>query len=149
MLNPFFLVISSLVLNLPIETSHACGNGEKLVFACTIAKNAMHVQVCDAGADISYSYGKPRAKPELFFSVPRSQATTHQWDGMGELGYHVNIHSNKIEYTVFMGITEVDGYPELVAGIHVFDGEDWVSTSNCDTSTLEHNLIDIDLSPRY
>ena len=70
---------------LALTTGHAladCGPGQTTVFSCLTAKGK-RIQVCDAGATIDYSFGKPDAPAEIVVRAPRAQAATSQWSGVG------------------------------------------------------------------
>ena len=61
------------------------------VFSCTTTNNKV-IQVCDAGNNISYSFGKVNTTPELVITVPRNKVTTYQWDGFDRYeNYAINI----------------------------------------------------------
>ena len=116
-----------------------------LIFSCTTTKQK-RVEVCDAESTINYSFGKLGEKPELYLTVPRTSATTQQWDGMGPMTYTVNIPNGKTVYSVFWS---AQGDPEAAehinAGIHVqIDGTS-VTTVQCIPDTAEQNIEEIDL----
>ena len=67
----FVAVIGFLVFAMPV--AHAdCGTAEKVLFSCLSAKGK-RIEVCNFGQTIQYSFGKPKAKPEINVSVPISK----------------------------------------------------------------------------
>ena len=51
-----------------------CNSIREAVFSCPTAKGR-RIEVCDLGQTIRYSFGKPKAKPEISVSVPKAKAT--------------------------------------------------------------------------
>lgn len=126
--------------------SAACPDGNKVVFSC-ITTNEKSVDVCDTGKTITYKFGKPGSKPELVLSVPRSLASTYQWQGIGRaIHYNVTIPNGNTFYTVFHSIDTRDDR-KVSAGIIVSIGSELntVSTLACKNDAIEENLEGIDL----
>ncbi|WP_448479887.1 hypothetical protein [Pseudoxanthomonas mexicana] len=126
------------------NASAACPQSS-VIFSCTTAKKK-YVEVCDRGSNISYSFGKPGSKPELSLSIPRSSATTHQWDGMGPMKYTVNIPNGNTVYSVFWSAARDPEAAEPVsAGVDVLINGSSAATVMCNPDTAVQNMEEIDL----
>jgi hypothetical protein len=68
------------------DPSDTCAAGSKTLFSCMTEKGK-RIELCDAGAKMMYSYGKPGAS-EINLAVDRNNASTHQWEGMGANEYY-------------------------------------------------------------
>ncbi|WP_323011288.1 hypothetical protein [Castellaniella sp.] len=130
----------------PADKHAACPN-DKLIFACTTAKGKA-VAVCDSGETLQYNFGKKGQSPELSLSVPRSEASTFQWDGRGNsITYSVQIPNGNTAYEVFVSTDRMSEEHEMVAGINVEVSGQHVSTITCQIDTLQHDIEDISLKP--
>ncbi len=126
----------------------ACGNGSKTLFRCTAQKNGKQIEVCDAGKTINYSFGKPGKKPDLSLSVPRADASTWQWNGVGRyMSYTVNIPNGDYVYRVFWGVDRLTDEHAVEAGVHVEKNGNLLATVDCKADTVEQNLEGVDLKP--
>lgn len=116
--------------------------GETL-FACRTAQDKV-IEVYDMGASIQYAFG-PKEQLELVLEVPREQASTYQWQGIGRYeNYSVSIPNGETIYTVFWGRDRLDINAAPEAGVSVdIDGE-YITTVDCATEAV-HNLIGVDL----
>ncbi|MEM9807135.1 MAG: hypothetical protein AAF959_17865, partial [Cyanobacteria bacterium P01_D01_bin.56] len=116
--------------------------GETL-FACQTAQDKV-IEVYDMGASIQYAFG-PKEQLELVLDVPREQASTYQWQGIGRYeNYSVSIPNGETIYTVFWGRDRLDINAAPEAGVSVeIDGE-YIATVDCATEAV-HNLIGVDL----
>ena len=137
------IVVFMLAL-LPSSFSFAkCANSESTIFSCT-TKKQKHVEVCDLGKTISYSFGKKNGKPELAINIPRDAASTNQWDGMGAVrSYSVNIPNGKTVYSVYWLYDRNADYIE--GGINVETNGKSVANVICKADTVEQNLEGIKL----
>lgn len=123
----------------------ACSGHEKLIFSCTTTKEK-HVEVCDAGKSIRYSFGKKGAKPEMALSVPRAAATTYQWNGIGRYAsYIVSVPNGKTVYNVFSGVDRLTDEHTIIAGINVETNSQHIATIQCKPSTVQSHIEGIDL----
>lgn len=137
-------VLSLVSLAFFAQTALACAGNEKLIFSCTTTKQ-MQVEVCDAGKTISYAFGKKGAKPEMALSVPRTAATTNQWNGMGRyMTYAVNIPNGKTIYNVFTSFDKSDDL-SVDAGVNVETNGKHIATVKCKPETVQHDIEGIDL----
>jgi hypothetical protein len=134
------LVATALPAVLPLQATAACPSHSKVIFSCVIGSNSKHVDVCDLGATITYSYGRPGHKPELAFARPRDQVTTYQWHGGGSENYAVTLINENATYSVFTDAVTSDGQ----AGINVETAKHIVQLY-CDLDSLEQHLEGIDL----
>lgn len=120
--------------------AHAkCDAGSKALFYCVAQKSGKVIELCDAGKTIGYSFGKPQSKPDIVLSVPRNQASTYQWDGMGRERYWVNIPNGDTVYSVFADTIQ-SGVSVEVKGKHV-------ATVICSEKSIENNLEGVKLKP--
>lgn len=125
-----------------------CNKNSKVLFSCKIQKSGKHLEVCDAGKTITYSFGKNHRKPELSLAVPRNKVSTYQWAGIGRYeNYSVIIPNGNATYSVFWGVDKLaKNFPED-AGVAVEIKGEEVAKILCINKTVEHNLIDVDLKP--
>lgn len=141
----------SLLLALPLliapESVFACQSAESLVFSCATTKNKM-VEVCDAGSTINYSYGRKGASPELALSIPRNQASTFQWNGIGRyINYRVSVPNGATVYTVFTSLDKLSTKGPRAAGIDVETKGDLVATLQCKPGSVQEHLEGVNLKP--
>jgi hypothetical protein len=129
------------------STATACPQGSKPIFACDTTTRR-HVEVCDSGRTIHYAYGRPGARPELAFSVPRQAATTWQWPGVGRyMSYAVDVPNGDTVYSMYWGMDRMTEMHEVDAGIAIsVDGKD-VATVHCTPGSARQALESIDLRP--
>jgi len=124
-----------------------CEGGSKTVFSCLTAKGKQ-IEVCDTGKTIEYSYGKPKGKPEIVVKVPRSQASTSQWQGVGRyMSYAVDIPNGNTTYNVFWGADRLSENHSIEAGVNVLINEKMAATVKCSGNNIEQNMEGIDLKP--
>lgn len=141
------LVIVAVMGVLAAGAQAQCTGGSKTVFACQTTKGKQ-VEVCDAGKTIAYSFGKPGATPELALKVPRSQASTSQWQGVGRyMSYAVDIPNGKTVYSVFWGVDRLSEEHDIEAGVNVLINGKQAATVMCRPDTVQQALEGIDLKP--
>ena len=100
----------------PAAAFAKCDKDVKTVFSCQTAKGKV-IEVCDAGKTISYSFGLPTAKPEIVVTVPRAQASTSQWEGVGRyMSYSVNIPNGNGVYSVYWAADRMSDKHGIEAG---------------------------------
>lgn len=130
----------------PQSTPGLCP-GSTPVFACLTTKGKA-VEICDAGATLRYTFGTPGQPPEMALSIPRSQASTFQWDGRGSsMTYTVRIPNGNTVYEAFTATDRMTEEHTLTAGISVEVDDDIVATLPCRPETIVAELEDIDLPP--
>lgn len=124
-----------------------CEKGAKTLFSCLTAKGKQ-IEVCDAGKNISYSFGRPHVKPEIVVNVLREQASTSQWDGMGRyISYAVDIPNGETVYNVFFGADRLSDEHSIEAGVNVLIKNNLAATVNCSGKNITHNLEGLNLKP--
>jgi len=125
-----------------------CDHGSQTLFSCTTS-SVKQIELCDAGETIQYSFGKVHAKPDLVLSVPRSQASTYQWQGFGrDHTYSVHVPNGKTAYEVFNSDDALDPKHALNAGVNVLVNGDRVATVQCSPKyPVINHLVDVDLKP--
>ncbi|MGZ8215878.1 hypothetical protein [Methylomagnum sp.] len=118
----------------------ACDPKSENLFACTVKKSGKRVEVCATATAIQYSFGKPKAKPELALSVPKNQASTYQWEGFGRvMAYSVNLPNGEVEYRVYAGsekATEENPDGTSFAGVHVVKNGQQIAEIQCVDGTV-------------
>ena len=75
-------VFIALAFSLTALPADACQKGEQQVFSCK-TKNNKVVEVCSAGKDATYSFGRKDAKPELSLRQPKRKLTYRRESGSG------------------------------------------------------------------
>jgi hypothetical protein len=127
----------------------ACDSKSKTLFSCATQKSGKRIEVCATANTIQYSFGKPNAKPELVLSVPKSQASTYQWEGVGRsMTYSVNIPNGDTEYRVYSGAekaTEETPDGAVYAGVHVVKNGTQIAEVPCAVSTVKSALEGLSL----
>lgn len=141
-----YTLFISLLATMTLSTStFAACNDDETLFRCKTDNNKQ-IEVCDAKKTIDYSFGKLNKKPELSISVPRDQATTWQWHGVGRyMSYAVNIPNGDYIYRVFWAVDRLSENQEEKAGVHVEKNEKLLATVNCKMDTLTQRLEGVDL----
>lgn len=139
-------IIPCLALALAMPNAHAkCETGSKTVFSC-LTGSGKQIEVCDDGKTIGYSFGKP-AKPEIALKVPRSQASTHQWQGIGRYeSYTAEIPNGNTVYSVFWSVDKLTEQHAVEAGVNVMVDNNLAATVKC-AKNIVSNLEGIDLKP--
>ncbi|WP_050458222.1 hypothetical protein [Bordetella bronchiseptica] len=127
----------------PFSAHAGCADGAKEVFFCQASKGRI-IQVCDAGATIEYTFGKP-LKPDIMLAAARSAVTTRQWAGMGPMSYDVRVPNGNTTYTVFWSFDR-DPSHEPDAGVIVEVNRKHVATVQClPTKSIRNGMEDINL----
>jgi len=148
----FSYPIISVGLTLLFAMTHAladCPAGQKTVFYCDTVNDKV-IQLCDAGATIDYTFGGVGRLPELALRIPREQATTWQWPGIGRwITYAVDVPNGDTRYSVFWGVDRLDEAHPVAAGVDVEIRNEHVATVRCrDDAALIQQMEGIDLRPR-
>lgn len=144
----FITITSAIAIALFSSSIYAkCEVGSKTIFSCMTTKGKQ-IEVCDAGKTISYSFGKPQEKPEIVVKVPRNQASTYQWEGVGRyMSYSVNIPNGNTVYSVFWGVDRLSEEHAVEAGVNVETNNKSVATVKCSEKNIEQNIEGIALKP--
>ncbi|CAN1550071.1 hypothetical protein MCEMIEM28_02178 [Burkholderiaceae bacterium] len=125
----------------------ACPSDDRVVFSC-VTQKAKLIEVCDLDQQISYSFG-PVGKPELVLRVPRAQASTRQWEGIGRyMSYSVDIPNGKTTYSVFWAADRMDENADISAGVEVIINGKSAATVSCNPKKdIVQNIEGIKLRP--
>lgn len=138
------LVLTCLLLTLA-QSAFGCQENETVIFACTTTGNN-HVEVCDAGAAIHFTYGQVGNSPEIQLSVDRVDASTDQWRGFGRyISYTVYVPDGATIHSVFWREDRLTETRDISAGINLDGGDGQVGQDECKLDTLEQNLEGITL----
>lgn len=135
-------VASSAAVQVP-----AAGKQEnKPLFFCK-TRHGKQIELLDAGNAIIYTFGKMGTAPELTLTVPRTQATTWQWDGRGSSeSYRVNIPNGNTIYSVFWSaVHDPDAAEPVSAGVNVEIAGKYAASVECDPDTVVQSLEGVDL----
>ena len=143
------VTIAEPVKNEPVTVAvpSACAVGTKSVFVCLTSAARKRVEVCDAGASVSYSFGKIGDKPELTFAARKASASGFRWDGFTRgMTNSLNLPNGTTEYRVYSGI-ERDPNGTSWAGVHVVVNGKQVADVTCDINTVRSDLEGLDVKP--
>jgi len=122
-----------------------CATGSKILFSCMTTKGKQ-IELCDAGRTIDYSFGQPQGKAEIVLRVPRSQASTSQWKGVGrQMSYSVDVPNGNTTYSVFWAQDRFADNRPIEAGVNVIIDSKLVATVKCSGPEIIHNLEGVDL----
>lgn len=145
----FFLVTfvaMSTALTTSATASALCSPNSKTLFSCVAKKTGKRIELCDAGRTIDYSFGHPKDKPELALSIPRSQAFTTQWAGVGRYeSYTVVVPNGNTAYTLYSSRDRLDSNVGIDAGVRVEVGGKVVAVVQCNEKSLVDNLEGVKL----
>ena len=111
------VVAGLLVAFAPSLVLAACAKGATTVFSC-LASRGQRIEVCDTGRHLTYSYGVPGRKAEVFVRAARERASTRQGrvDGSRRT-FSVQVPGGTTVYDVFWGVNVVDGRREEAGGV--------------------------------
>lgn len=124
-----------------------CDAGSQTLFSCTTT-NGKQIEVCDAKKTIDYSYGRTGSKPELSLRVPRADASTYQWQGVGRyMSYSVKLPNGKTEYSVYWGFDRLTEEHAEEAGVNVTVNGKQVATVKCGAGKIIQKLEGVNLKP--
>lgn len=145
-----FVGLSTLVVMLSATSAvyADCNAGDKRLFFCNTVNNKV-IQLCDAGATINYSFGRPNTQPELALQVPRHLASTWQWQGVGRwMSYSVVVPNGNTRYQIFFSVDRLSDEHPIEAGVDVEIGGKHIVRVECrDDGHLVQNLEGVDLRP--
>jgi hypothetical protein len=144
-MNRYLAITICIFVSLFVSSMAHAACASKTVFACTTSKGKF-VEVCDADKTIQYAFGKKNAKPELALEIPRSAASTRQWDGMGRyMSYSVQIPNGNTVYEVFSSVDKIE--QEITSGINVEIAGKHAATLTCKPETVIDNIEGVELPP--
>jgi hypothetical protein len=125
-----------------------CRAEGKTIFACNTV-NEKYIEVCDLGRSITYTFGKPRVKPEISLNVPRNMVTNTPWNGLGSgMVSTVKIPNGNTIYEVFFNVSkqlkdDEESRPNM--GVVIYVNNKYKSTVNCKENSKSYFLEDLDL----
>ncbi len=126
------------------QTVNAFEEAGRILFQCA-TEDGKEILLRDRRRVIDYSFGRPGQTPELSLSVPRAEATTYQWQGMGRwITYSVTVPIGTTKYTVFTSADRIDDAHQLDAGVVVHVGNDEIARVRC-IEPIRHELEGVDL----
>ena len=125
----------------------ACAAGGGMLFSCLTGKGKQ-VELCDEGKTIAYAFGRPDETPELALRVPREQASTSQWDGIGRYeSYAVDVPNGDTVYSVFWSRDKLADAPGVEAGVYVLRKGRLIATVQCAPGRVDSRLQGVRLKP--
>lgn len=138
------LLLLAISLTLSFGVWANCSSPSKTIFQCTTTNNKV-IQVCDAGKNITYSFGKQNQTPELSVAVARNKVKTYQWEGIGRYeNYSVNIPNGNNFYRVFHSLDKIN--QSTSSGVEVSKNGDLLATVECSNSKkIINNLEGVNL----
>lgn len=117
----------------------------ELLFSCQ-TENGKLIELYDLGNTIQYFFG-PENDPEIVLNVPRDEASTYQWAGVGRsIHYSVDIPNANTVYTVFISEDRLSEGRPVTGGVDVLVDNEYVTTVNC-ADDIVSNLMGVDLKP--
>jgi hypothetical protein len=118
----------------------------KLLFSCN-TQNGKRILLQDAGQTIDYTFGKLNQTPELSLKVPRNQASTWQWQGIGRwMNYSIEVPNQETLYSVFWSMDRLNPKNPVDAGVQVRVNSKVVATVQC-SSNIVNQMQGVDLRP--
>lgn len=121
-------------------------SNNELLFSCQ-TENGKLIKLYDLGDMIRYSFG-PENDPEIVLDVPRDEASTYQWAGVGRsIHYSVDIPNANTMYTVFISEDRLSEGRPVTGGVDVLIDNEYVTTVNCANEDILSNLMGVDLKP--
>lgn len=121
-------------------------SNSNLLFSCQ-TENGKLIKLYDFGDTIQYSFG-PENDPEIVLDVPRDEASTYQWAGVGRsIYYSVDIPNANTVYTVFISEDRLSEGMPITGGVDVLMDNEYVTTVNCADEVIVSNLMGVDLKP--
>jgi hypothetical protein len=134
-------------LLLPTAAFATCNPDETVAFTCTTGAHK-RISLCEGKGTIVYAYGKEGLRPDIVLSVPRDQATTWQWPGIGRYeNYSVDVANGKTIYRVFSSFDRLSEDHVSESGVQIEEGGKILATVNCVEASVTNNLQGIALSP--
>jgi hypothetical protein len=81
-------------------------------------------------------------------TVPRNQASTWQWKGIGRyVNYSVEVPNGAITYRVYTSLDRNEGDSTYEAGVEILKKEESLATVLCQEATIIDHLEGVDLPP--
>ncbi len=87
-----------------------CATPNDTFLSCTFGGGKKAVHVCVDGSDVTYSFGRVGAAPEMVLSVPVVDVDYVPWPGVSSIFESVRFSNGDISYVANGGFTRI--YPE-------------------------------------
>lgn len=145
MLKSILIALVACCATITTIPAHAdCTKESKPIFSCLTGKGK-RIEVCDSRKTISYSFGKPKAKPEIVVAVPRNAASTTQHHRGSNMHFTVSVPNGDTTYSVFWGVDDAASESSPIeAGVYVEINNKHVATVAC-VKDIYHDMEGIDL----
>lgn len=138
-----FSLTAVTALSLSVNAQAACPSAAKTVFSCSTT-NGKVVEICDLGQHLMYSFGKPRAKPELQFNLAKTRAYMYLWDGNTSSEYNeLYLPRGNTIYQAYHANHRNHGGTEH--GIKVFINQKQVADVRCRAASVIENFQQLEL----
>jgi hypothetical protein len=129
------------------ESKAPPSDDRQLLFSCD-TENGKQILLYDAGQTIDYSFGRPNQTPELALNVPRTEASTWQWAGIGRtMTYSIEVPNGNVIYSVYWNFDRLAENRKEEAGVNVSIDQKIVSTVEC-SSNIVNKMQGVDLKKR-
>lgn len=137
-------VLVTASLSLAISNAQAaCPATASTVFSCTTTNNKV-VDICELGQHLLYSFGKPRAKPELQFNIAKNRAYMYLWDGNTSSEYNeLYLPRGNTIYQAYQADHRNHGGTEH--GLNVLINNKPVANIRCRANSVIENFQQLDL----
>jgi hypothetical protein len=144
-------IMNKMILAISVSASLTSINIVKAdtIFSC-VTTNNKKIAVNSFDKYIEYKFGQDLENPELALSVPRDQASTWQWNGVGrEMSYSVTVPNGAYDYIVFFLVDRISDDHPVTSGVTIEMNQKVISTVYCLSDTLVQSLEGIDLKENY
>lgn len=128
---------------LPLSSDvQACGPGEQQAFTCTTNNNKV-VEVCNAGKDATYSFGRAGTKPALFLKTPKTKLryadSANPVAGQSGRAFEQTLQflNANTSYTISLG---GNSSSSASASVEVASGGRHLASVACRDGTVRNNL---------
>lgn len=151
--NPDADAVNNSVINSPESEEVAaesrsprfCSSGSNVLFSCMTEKGKL-IELCDAGNQIEYAFGRPNQEAEMLLKKDRELATTEQWSGVGSMYYSVDVPNGNTTYRVYWGAPrDPESTPE--AGVEVEIDSKRAAIVPCGEGEIYNNMEGVNLNP--
>ncbi|MEO1093294.1 MAG: hypothetical protein AAFX01_00150 [Cyanobacteria bacterium J06638_28] len=120
----------------------------ELLYLCETT-NGKLLELYDLGDTIRYSFGPPN-NSEIVLDVPRHEASTYQWAGVGRsIHYSVSVPNGDTIYTVFISQDRLTEGRPVTGGVDVYINDEYTTSVYCADENIISNLEGVDLKPSY
>ena len=108
-----------------------CANGSKTLFSCSTARDK-RIEVCESRSMVEYSFGNPQGRAEMVLRVPRTLASSSQWNVAARWNFHaLDVPHGDTTYHVFWAGDLQAGTAAQEGGVNVVTGDSVTATVLC------------------